>query len=190
MPEESWNEIRRSNLRLNRFSSSSTHQTLWTTLAPNNYKINYNGALSIVDNKSGISIVVRDCHREVIASLIQQLDQAYQLVEIEAMAASKAVKFGSELGLHRAIIEGDSEVVVKALTCKEFGLAPYAHLINDMALFSGLYSQLSYSHVKRDGNKVAHSLARLALTSQSCTVWMEDVPSCTLPFVQVDLATL
>ena len=163
---------------------------MWSAPAPNSYKINYDGALAVADNKSGIGIVVRDCHGEVIASLIQQLDQAYQPVEVEAMAASKAVEFGSELGLHGAIIEGDSEVVVKALTCKEFILAPYAHLINDVALFSGLYSQLSYSHVKRDDNKVAHSLTRLLLTSPMCTVWMEDVPSCTLSFVQVDLAAL
>ena len=99
------------------------------------------------------------------------------------MAACRAVEFGSELGLHRAIVEGDSEVVVKALTCKAFGLALYAHLINDVALFSGLYSQLSYSHIRRDGNKIVHNLVRLALTSQSCTVWMEDVSSRTLPFV-------
>ena len=158
--------------------------------APDSYKINYDGALSSADNKSGIGIVVRDCHGEVIASLIQQLDQAYQPVEVEAMVANKAVEFGSELGLHNAIIEGNSVVVAMALKCKEFGLAPYAHLLNDVSLFFGLYSQLSYSYVKREGNKVAHSLARLALTSQHCTVWMEDVPSCTLPFVQDDLAAL
>ena len=86
-------------------------------------------------------------------------------MEVEALAAIKAVEFGSELGLHDAIIEGDSVVVAKALKCKEFGLAPYAHLLKDMSLFSSLYSQLSYSHVKRGSNKVAHNLVRLALTS-------------------------
>ena len=92
------------------------------------------------------------------------------------------------MGLHNAIIEGNSVVVAKALKCKEFGWVPYAHLLKDVSLFSGLHSQFSYSHVKRDGNKVAHSLARLVLTSQRCTVWIEDVPSYTLPFVQADLA--
>ncbi|XP_075645735.1 uncharacterized protein LOC142616862 [Castanea sativa] len=190
MAEDSWTEIRRHNLKLNRFSSSPTHQRLWTAPTLDSYKINYDGALSTTDNKSGIGIVVRDYHGEVIASLIQQLDQAYQPVEVEAMAASKAVEFGSELGIQRAIIEGDSAVVVKSLTSKECGLTPYSQLLNDVSLFSGFYSQLSYSHVKRDGNKVAHSLAKLALTTQSFTVWMEDVPSCTLPFVQADLAAL
>ena len=109
-------------------------------------------------------------------------------MEVEALAACRAVELGSELGLHRATFEGDSEVVVKALRCKEYGLAPYAHLIKDVSLFFGSYSELSYSHVKRDGNKVAHS--RLALSTQNCTVWMEDVPYRTLPFVQADLAAL
>ena len=115
MAVESWNEIRRSNLRLNRFSSSPTHHNVWTAPALDSYKINYDGALSSADNKSGIGIVVWDCHGEVIASLIQQLDQAYQPMEVEAMVANKAVEFGSESGLHNAIIEGDSIVVAKAL---------------------------------------------------------------------------
>ena len=105
MAEESWNEIRRCNLRQNRITSMS--HTKWTAPAPNTYKINYDGALSNADNKSGIGVVVRDYRGEVIASLVQQLDQAFQPVEIEALAACKAVEFGSELGLHRATVEGD-----------------------------------------------------------------------------------
>ncbi|KAL0011639.1 hypothetical protein SO802_006747 [Lithocarpus litseifolius] len=103
-----------------------------TAPAPNTYKINYDGALSNADNKSGIGVVVRDCQGEVIALLVQQLDQAYQPVEVEAMAACRAVEFGSDLGLHRAIVKDDSELVVKALRCKDNRLAPYAHLINDV----------------------------------------------------------
>ena len=103
-------------------------------------------------------------------SLVQQLDQAYQPVEIEAMATFKAVEFVSELGFHRAIVQGDSVLVMKALTCKDNGLAPYAHLINYVSLFSGSFSELSYSHTRRDSNKVAHSLAKLVLTSPSYTM--------------------
>ena len=173
--------MRRCNLRQNRITS--TPHTKWTAPTPITYKINYDGALSNADNKSGIGVVVWDCRGEVIVSLVQQLDQAYQPVEIEAMATCKAVEFGSELGFHRAIVEGDSVLVMKALTCKDNGLAPYAHLINYMSLFSGSFSELSYSHIRRDSNKVTHSLAKLVLTSPSCTMWIKDVPSRTLPFV-------
>ena len=69
-----------------------------------------------------------------------------------------------------AIVEGDSEVMVKALRNNDNGLTHFAPLINDVSLFSGLFSELSYSHIRTDGNKVAYSLARLALMTPSCTV--------------------
>lgn len=179
--EERWNEIKRYNLTPEQVRSKP--QARWKAPPPNKYKINYDGAISNADNTAGIGVVVRDCHGEVIAFLIQQLDQAYQPVEVEAMATCRAVELGSELGLDCAIAEGDSKAIMKALRCKDNGLTPFAHLINDVSLFSGLFSELLYSHIERDGNKVAHSLARIALTSLSCTMSMEDVPFYTLPFV-------
>ena len=135
-------------------------------------------------------MVVRNCNGEVIASLVLQLEQAFQPLEVEAIAACRAVEFGSEIGVDCAIVEGDSEVLVKALRNTDNGLTPITPLINDVSLFLSLYSELSYSHIKRDGNKVANSLARLALITPGCTVWMEDIPSRTLPFIQADLTAL
>ena len=39
-----------------------------------------------------------------------------------------------------------------------------------------LFNELHYSHVKREGNIVAHKLARHAICVLDFTVWMEDVP--------------
>ena len=89
--------------------------------------------------------MVRDCNGEVMASLIQQLEQAYQPVEVEAIAACRTVEFGSEIGVDYAIVEGDSEMIVKALRNNDNGLIPFAPLINDVSLFSGLFSELSYT---------------------------------------------
>lgn len=51
----------------------------------------------------------------MIAALAQQLPQAYQATKIEAMAAVWALKFCLEVGVDRAIVEGDSKIAVKAL---------------------------------------------------------------------------
>ena len=59
--------------------------------------------------------MVQDSNRLVIASMVQQLPQAYKAVEIEAMAASRASEFGVEIGIHQAILEGDSTLVVTIL---------------------------------------------------------------------------
>ena len=89
---------------------------------------------------------------------------------MKAITACKVVEFGSEIGVDYAIVEGNLEVIVEALRNKDNGLLSFAPLINDVSLFFGLYSELSYIHIRRNGNKVAHSLARLALITQDYTM--------------------
>lgn len=79
-------------------------------------------------------------------------------------------------------------MVVKAMGSFDKGQSSYGLSVHDAILFVDLFSELSYSHTKRNGNRIAHNLARLAMTMPECTVWMEDVPSRTLLFVQADLA--
>ena len=81
----------------------------------------------------------------MIASLIQQLSQACKAVEEEAMAALWALEFGLEVGVGNAIVEGDSELVVKALIKEDAGLAFHGLLIMDACNCTSSFSILSYS---------------------------------------------
>ena len=55
--------------------------------------------------------------------------------------------------------------------------------------FARNFFELSYSHTKREGNKVMYSLAKLAVNFLNYVVWMEDVSSSIIPFVQGNLAS-
>ena len=98
-----------------------------------------------------------------MALLVQQLPQTYQAVEVEAMAACKALKFGRETGLEKVIVEGDCSTVVKALCKADKGMASYGLLIKDAEIFFGLFSEFLCSHIMRDNNRIAHGLARLTM---------------------------
>ena len=104
------------------------------------------------------------------------------------MAASKALEFARELGIAEALLEGDSQVVIMALNSKSPVLAPYGSLVQDSLSLSNSFSKLSYSHTKREGNTVAHNLAKLAVNLTNCVIRMEDVPSDVLSSYQADLA--
>ena len=56
-----------------------------------------------------------------IASLAQRLKQAYKAVEIEAMAAIRALEFAAEISLDRVVVEGDSKIVTQALKTEDTG---------------------------------------------------------------------
>ena len=121
----------------------------WHPPPTNVYKINYDGVVFAKENKLGIGVVVRDSNGLVIASMAQQLPQAYKAVEIEAMAASRASEFGVEIGIHQAILEGDSTIVVIALAKGDFGAAPYSLFLKEANNFFLFYSKLSHSYKER-----------------------------------------
>ena len=47
---------------------------------------------------------------------------------------------------------------------------------------------INYSHVKREGNKIAHSLAKYAKHISDFVVWMEGVPPHCFSIIEADLA--
>ena len=106
------------------------------------------------------------------------------------MATRRAVEFVQELGITRAIIEGDSKTICKDLLNPSPSLSLHGLLIRDAQDLALSFTSITFAHVSRQGNIVAHSLARMAILSQSLNVWMEDVPPDVLQFVQADLRAL
>ena len=117
----------------------------------------------------------------------KKIHQAYKPEEIEALAALKAMSFALELGVQSAILEGDSLGLIKALKAVECCLSPTGLLIEDVKRVANSYVRLLYPHVKRNGNRVVHSLAKNALRIPDFQVWMEDGPSHIVSILQLDV---
>ena len=82
--------------------------------------------------------------------------------EVEALAAAKALSFGTEIGISKVVLEGDSLTIIKALSNDQRSLSSFGPLIDDAKFSSVNFDQLCYSHVKRECNFAAHSLAKFA----------------------------
>lgn len=72
------------------------------------YKINFNGAMFTEIDRAGIRVIIRDYKGFAMASLSQIIPLPLTVVELETLAAAKALEFALELGLDFDIIEGDS----------------------------------------------------------------------------------
>jgi ribonuclease HI len=140
------------------------------------FKVNYDGAVFQETNEAGIGVIVRNQAGKVMATLVQKVRYPQSVECIEAWAAKRAVQFISEIGLSEAEFEGDSKTVVAALNVSHPSAAPYGHLIADAQSLARALTSFCFSHVKRQGNALAHALARMAKTIDDIEVWMEDVP--------------
>ena len=121
-------------------------------------------------NGSGLRVMVRDNEGLVIAAMATCVPQFLQAIEIEALAANKALEFAQEMGLFDVVLEGDSSLMMAALNSKYPSLASYGLLLQDTLSLSSVFSKLSYSHTKRQGNTVAHNLAQLVINLPNCVI--------------------
>ena len=76
-------------------------------------KINFDGAIFIEEKSSGLGVIIHDRKGLVIASMATWVPQKLRPIEIEALAASKALEFARELGIADAVLEADSQVVMR-----------------------------------------------------------------------------
>ena len=106
----------------------------------------------------GIGVVIRNHDGAVMASCAEKLNQTYKVEEIEALAALKALQLANDLGFQNVILEGDSLGLIQALKVEDHNLSPLGLLVEDVKLFANNFVRLSYSHIKRSGNSVAHNL--------------------------------
>uniref|UniRef100_A0A2N9IMR2 Reverse transcriptase domain-containing protein n=1 Tax=Fagus sylvatica TaxID=28930 RepID=A0A2N9IMR2_FAGSY len=98
------------------------------------------------------------------------------VVAVEALACKRAVRFASEIGITEGEFEGDSITIMQALNNKDHSNATFGNIIADVEFLSSKMSQIHFHHVKRQGNSIAHALARYARHSAKLEVWMEAVP--------------
>ena len=63
------------------------------------YKINFDGATFAGEKCSGLGVMVQDNEGLVIAAMATCVPQFLQAIEIEALAANKALEFAQEMGL-------------------------------------------------------------------------------------------
>jgi hypothetical protein len=82
------------------------------------------------------------------------------------------------MGYSKLHLEGHAKAVIDAVHSTEVDRSWMGHLIKDVKveLLAVLHWQLTF--VRREGNKVAHDLAKFALTHCTAETWHDVPPVC------------
>ncbi|XP_042942932.1 uncharacterized protein LOC122277120 [Carya illinoinensis] len=149
-------------------------------------KVNYDASFLKPIKKMGLGIVIRDSRGDPQVMLAGQREPVNLAFLAKGYALLRAFSLCAELGIDEANFEGDAKLVIDAISDPSPDSSWTGQLIEDLK--QGLLSKPNWklSFVKRAGNKVAHELAKLALSLVNETVWMEDGPSVVAPHIVLE----
>ena len=134
----------------------------WTPPPSDWYKANFDAAIFNDVGRAGLGVIIRDSQGLTMAALAQNVQLASSVVEMEALAATRAIELAVELGLDKIISEGDSSIVIRGLTDQVPNFASLGFLIKEANELANRLTHVKFQHVAREGNSVAHNLARHA----------------------------
>ena len=138
--------------------------------------MNFDATFFAKTGSAVVVVVVRDCDGQIIGALRHNIG-SIQFVEMaEALAARRAVRFATELCVFQVIIEGDCSRIIAAL--KGFGRCHtlFGHIIDEFKRIGGTLRSCLFQHVRREGNRLAHCLAKKAVLSADTDIWVESLP--------------
>ena len=154
-----------------------THlEVAWSPSIFPSYKVSVDAARFMAQKAVGAGVIIRDHEGKFIACLSKKFHAPLGIVEAEAKAFEACIIFAKEVGIRDLVLEGDSLIVVQAL--KQVSNAPstVSSLIYGMLAECNEFRKVSFSHVKRQGNKPAHLLAKQALGLDDFSAWIEECP--------------
>ena len=154
------------------------------------FKVNYDGAIFQNSAEAGLGVVIRDHTGQAIATLSQKIKYPHSVEATEALTARRAVQFAVDLGLNEAEFEGDSSTIIEALSSGSYNQAVFGSIIEDARSLASRMHCYFFSHVKRSGNVVAHTLARHAQFCSIPAIKRGHVPADLAPLLLQDLSSL
>ncbi|KAK1587034.1 hypothetical protein Q3G72_008784 [Acer saccharum] len=123
---------------------------------------------------------VRDRSGRVLASSCRNVKANYQPQIAEALAILDGLRLAVSRNWLHVVMESDALVVVQAIILK-------ASPSSEVGVVVERFFVVSFLFVPRLLNKVAHGLAKLALTHDGESLWLEDCPLCVESLVLGDV---
>ncbi|GJR86482.1 reverse transcriptase [Tanacetum coccineum] len=164
----------------------TSSRNAWMKPQVTQIKFNCDAAWQKEFGKVGMGFGARNCNGEVLLSGARSEFYANSPLEAEAKAIWRAIQHARSRCYSEVIFESDSLTLVHALHNQSIPLQ-IAAMFSDILSKSLAFGTCDWSFVKREGNMVAHSIARWALGCTNDVVLEGDVPSCASGLVSKDI---
>ena len=125
---------------------------------------------------AGVGILIRDVEGQLIGACSRKLEVPLGAIEVEAKVVELGLMFARDLSIQDFTLESDSLTLINALQDLSPPPSSVAALVFSSVAMSHSFRCVDFSHVGRNGNRLAHLLAKHALGIADLFVWVEEIP--------------
>ena len=124
-----------------------------------------------------MGMVLRDSQGMVLAAMSKRIPANLAALEVEAKSMEIAIQFAWEMGFRDVYFKTDSSTLKNILKGLSEAPASIETIMDNILAQLGNFRFVSFSHVKRDGNRPTHILAQFAKQVGDFVVWLEETPN-------------
>jgi ribonuclease HI len=133
------------------------------------------------DGSGGCGVVLRDHDGRFLAGASHFFHHVSDPERAELLACKQALVLAKAKGLSRVVVETDFLGVVANIGSNDMDRSIHGPLVEEIKSLLKDFADHSVRHVRRTGNKVAHSLARFGCENKCCEVWEIAPPNFLVP---------
>ncbi|KAK6148628.1 hypothetical protein DH2020_019540 [Rehmannia glutinosa] len=123
-------------------------------------KCNVDASICSLSKATGFGMVIRNDAGEFLAARTLSVQGQYQIKEVEAIGLKEALSWIIGLGMNNVIFETDAKVVVDGVVVSVSGELEFDAILDECRQLLFGEPTFSVAFVRREGNKVAHELAK------------------------------
>jgi ribonuclease HI len=151
-------------------------------------KINVDAHLSS-DGRWFSGLILRRADGSAVGAATRCHEVSNDIVLGEALAINDVLDIVEKLGVTSVIIESDCQSLVNAISKRSDIRKRWGRVVNRCNSFLFRNPNSAISWVRRDGNRVAHQLAKWAEHEPNID-WSTTIPGCILPYIQKDVGLI
>ncbi|CAL5041249.1 unnamed protein product [Urochloa decumbens] len=158
----------------------------WRKPEAGRLKLNFDGSSKHASRRASIGGVYRDHEGAFVLGYAERIGTATSSVA-ELAALRRGLELAVANGWRSVWIEGDAKTVVDVVRSRaRVRAVEDLRLCGEIAELLPMIDDMTVSHVRREGNRVAHGFAKLGHGAARPQVWRDVPPDEVLRFLQRD----
>ena len=138
--------------------------------------MNTDASLNIQKQRVGRGIVARKDDGGLIGAWADSEDKLGEPAVEEALAIRQALNIAKQKGWRKVLIQSDCKGIIDKINARKAADPHIGVILFDILKLRQVFTECSFSFIKREGNFVAHHLAKFAINLMNDFEWQDSFP--------------